>query len=297
MKRVTADGPSTVRTLLESVGVEADRAVAEGRVFAGARRVVDAGEVLSRGAVVEVGELRELAEPVVLRQSSDLVAVLKPAGVPTVPDRAGSEHALVARAAKVLDLPPDRLRVTSRLDLEVSGVVVFALDGLAEARLRAARDAGQYARRYLALAARAPGAETGTWDAPIGRAADPRLRAARGKDAKPSESTFRRLGALAGGAELLALEPRTGRTHQLRVHAADGGAPLLGDRAYGGPTRVTLPDGTVLGVPRVMLHAARVVVPDASGHPFEVVAPPAADFRALYRELGGADEAWENALA
>ena len=61
--------------------------------------------------------------------------------------------------------------------------------------------------------------------------------------------------------QLLALSPRTGRTHQLRVHAAAHGLPLLGDRAYGGASRLTAETGSVRSLDRIALHAAWVELP------------------------------------
>ena len=90
----------------------------------------------------------------------------------------------------------------------------------------------------------------------------------------------------------LSLAPRTGRTHQNRVHAAHAGAPLVGNRAYGGPARITLPSGRVVEPRRIALHAARVAVPDDSGNPFVVSSPISVDLRDLWVLLGGDPDAW-----
>jgi 23S rRNA pseudouridine955/2504/2580 synthase/23S rRNA pseudouridine1911/1915/1917 synthase len=96
---------------------------------------------------------------------------------------------------------------------------------------------------------------------------------------------------------LLALAPFTGRTHQLRVHASHAGAPLLGDRVYGGPVRLTRPNGSVLPLSRIALHAARVVVPDARGEPFEVRAPIPDALESWWLSLGGEASAWDTAVS
>ncbi|MGH7434457.1 MAG: RluA family pseudouridine synthase, partial [Polyangiaceae bacterium] len=88
----------------------------------------------------------------------------------------------------------------------------------------------------------------------------------------------------------------TGRTHQIRVHAANAGSPLIGDRAYGGPSRVTLAGGRVLEPRRIALHAARVTVPDSSGAARTATAPVPDDLRALWTDLGGAPGDWQEAL-
>jgi 23S rRNA-/tRNA-specific pseudouridylate synthase len=117
----------------------------------------------------------------------------------------------------------------------------------------------------------------------------------RGRDATPARSLYAVVDR-AGTHAMLALEPITGRTHQLRVHAADAGAALLGDGAYGGDTRVGLSSGRVLGIRRIALHAARVVVPRRSGEAMEVQAEVPAELRGLWTALGGVDDAWNLSL-
>jgi 23S rRNA-/tRNA-specific pseudouridylate synthase len=89
-------------------------------------------------------------------------------------------------------------------------------------------------------------------------------------------------------ATLLWLEPETGRTHQLRVHAAAAGLALLGDRHYGGAPRIVLPDGSVHGARRTMLHCARVSLPDpAGGEALRFETLPPVDFGQLWAAAGG----------
>ena len=273
-------------------------AIADGRVFIGRRRVRGDGERVSVGDEVRIASLPTAApvDILILADEDDLVAVAKPAGIPTIADHAGAAHALVAGTARALGIREAELHPTSRLDRDVSGVVIFARSPEAAQRLVRAREQGAYERRYLALAAGAPTPESGSWDAPIGRARDPRHRQAFGRDATPARSRFATV-ARAGGVALLALGPETGRTHQLRVHAAHGGVPLLGDRTYRGPSHVVLPTGRVLPLDRIMLHASRVTVPRASGEALVVVAelPPA--MSELWLALGGDPSAWDRATS
>lgn len=253
-----------------------------------------------------VGAVPALA-PSLLQQQGGVIAVFKPAGLPTIPDEKTSES-LQQWVAGQVGLPASRVHPSSRLDRDVTGVVTFALDAESRDRLHHAREQGLYARRYVALVgvapvARVPGdgaargsaplADAGTWDVPIGRTQNPRHRAANGIDAKPARSHFRRVGQTAG-ALLLALEPVTGRTHQLRVHCAFAGAGILGDRVYGGGGRLTAPSGAVLQVPRVMLHAAAVRI-SAPGLNFEARAEIPDDMRALWLRLGGEPLVWDTA--
>jgi 23S rRNA-/tRNA-specific pseudouridylate synthase len=95
---------------------------------------------------------------------------------------------------------------------------------------------------------------------------------------------------------MLAVEPQTGRTHQIRVHAAHAGTPLVGDGAYGGPTRIVAPTGAATTTTRIALHCARVEVPGARG-PLVAEAEIPPDLRAIWAKLGGDDAAWAAALA
>jgi 23S rRNA pseudouridine1911/1915/1917 synthase len=274
-------------------------AVADGRVFVGRRRVLRADEAVREGDVVEVAAPREDQGDVhVLVDGGDVVAVEKPAGIPTIADHGGAAHALVTIVARSLGVAPSELHPTSRLDRDVSGVVVFARTRAAAERLRVARVEGAYARRYVAIAASAPRPESGRWDAPIGRAPrDPRLRAVGGRDPVAALTRYASCGRSPRGAALLAVAPVTGRTHQIRVHVAHAGSPLVGDRAYGGPTRLVLPNGSVLEPGRIALHALRVTVPSATGEVLMAVAPVPAALRELWSALGGTPEAWELAAS
>ena len=286
------DGPS-VRAILVRAREDV-AAVAEGRVFVGKRRVTDPDRPVSVGDAVRIGapDLRSTPSgSIVLFVRDGLVACFKPAGLPTVPDHAGSSHALVALAAA--ETGAKDLRVTSRLDREVSGVVVFAMDAASEDRLRRARALGEYHRRYVALAA-GDVPDAGTWDTPIGRGPDPRLRRALGDEAKAAVTRFQTV-ATAMGIALVAVTPETGRTHQIRVHASHAGAPLVGDRDYGGPKTITLPSGRVVALDRVALHAAHVRVPGEHG-PIDVRADPPAALTAIWAACGGGAAAWRDAM-
>ncbi len=291
----------------------------EGRVFVGKRRALRASDPVRPGDIVRIGAPRALVgttgteEVSILFHGDGLLACNKPAGLPTVPDHAGASHSLVALAARSIGKRLDELRITSRLDRGVSGVVLFALDDAAEARLKRARAEGAYQRRYVALACTtqpffgdaAPEAGAhGRWTRDITRAAEPRLRAASDELGKHAETHWNAIAVAPAFSHreagsfvpvMLAVDPITGRTHQIRVHAADGGAPLLGDRDYGGPTRLVLRNGRVLEMSRIALHAARVVVPGPTG-PLDLRAPIPSDLRSAWTSLGGEPDAWERAV-
>jgi 23S rRNA pseudouridine1911/1915/1917 synthase len=228
------------------------------------------------------------AEVRVVHRDESFLVVEKPSGVPTT---SPSDETTLVRLVQALDPRAPRLHPSSRLDAEVSGVVIFARTPAATEHLLAARKAGAYERVYFGLAARAPEPSAGEWHGAIAHdTRDPRKRrvAPQGEgDAQLAHTLYRTLQQVTG-AVLLELKPQTGRTHQLRVHAAHAGVPLLGDRHYGGPPRVTFGDGRVLGVRRTMLHCRRVTVPDPAGSGvlcFE--AEPPADMQTLWTALGG----------
>jgi RluA family pseudouridine synthase len=284
----------TVAEIVARAAPEDARAVGDGRVFIGRKRAVAGSDAVKVGDEVTIAEPAAEQESVrILAHGDGWAAVDKPSGLPTIPDQGGASHALIALAARALSLPVSTLHATSRLDRDVSGVVVFALNAQATDRLHRARAEHRYQRRYLALAAKAPATDAGTWDVPIGRAKDPRHRAPNGRDATLARTHFAVVARAPAPSTvaLLAFAPVTGRTHQIRVHASHAGAPLLGDRTYGGPSRATLPTGRVLAFDRIMLHAARVTV---DGHVIDSAVPE--KLRALWLALGGEDGAWEKAL-
>lgn len=298
----------TVSGVLTRLGQDGRRAVEEGRVFVGKTRVLarDASRPLRPGEEVRVAAAPEhpaqgAPAVTILYEDDDVVCVAKPVGLPTVPALQGSEHSLLVQVTRACGHDPatSTLVTTSRLDRDVSGVVTFAKTNAAAARISEARAEGRLARRYVALSVRAPAEKVAVWDAPIGRHDKPMLRATgpRARDAKPALSRCAVVAETASGVAMLALAPETGRTHQLRLHASHAGAPLLGDRDYGGPPRLVLPSGRVISLTRIALHCARVRVPRAEGEPVEVLAPIPPDLTSLWEALGGEPEAWDQALS
>jgi 23S rRNA pseudouridine1911/1915/1917 synthase len=145
------------------------------------------------------------------------------------------------------------------------------------------RGRGPVRRIYLAIAAGRIAAE-GHWAVPLGKQRDRggRVRAVReGKDLLEARTHFERL-AISAEASLVLLTPETGRMHQLRAHASFAGAPLFGDPLYGGPRSAVLPDGRVIAVERIALHAVAVELPHLAAR-----APIPDDMIGLWRDLGG----------
>lgn len=225
-----------------------------------------------------------------VHEDRDLLVVVKTSGIATTaPDGGDCLTTRLERARRA------KLHPSSRLDAEVTGLVTFAKTKRAIAMLREARAEERYERGYIGLASAAPDPPEGLWEAAIAiDPRDPRLRVAlasgeSGERAQHAKTTYRVREALSCAAALW-LTPHTGRTHQLRVHAAHAGAPLLGDVRYGGPKRVVLADGRVITARRAMLHCAWLRLPSAEG-PLELRAEPLDDMRELWTALGGGAEA------
>jgi 23S rRNA pseudouridine1911/1915/1917 synthase len=226
----------------------------------------------------------------ILAEQDGLYAAWKPPGLPTEPDRSGTAS-VVHAVAELLGVPPGELHAATRLDVSVSGIVVLGRGPEGARRAAALKAAGRLVRRYVAITARAPEPAAGRWDAPIGRGrrGEPSVG---GRDARPANTKYALIASaspLASGVSpaLIVARPVTGRTHQIRLHAAGAGAPLLGDVQHGGPRRVILPDGRAVTADRVALHAGRVDVFDPHAPAWSVTAPFPPDLEALWRSLGG----------
>lgn len=198
----------------------------------------------------------------VLLLDNHLVAVAKPAGLPTVPDESGdaSLFDLVrSHVERAFDKPGRAfIGVVHRLDRPVSGVVCFARTSKAAARLTAAFKEHRAAKTYLGIARGVPregAGEVEQWIAKDERSG----RVVATRDERPGSKRalthYRVLAATRFEGDevaLLELRPATGRAHQLRLAAQALGTPLLGDLRHGGAT--ALPDRSVA------LHALRLEV-------------------------------------
>ncbi|MDH3654396.1 MAG: RluA family pseudouridine synthase [Myxococcales bacterium] len=228
----------------------------------------------------------ESTEPEIIHHDEHLLIVHKPPGLPTTAPRAEDPSLVQWVSKQFADL---KAHATSRLDSQVSGLVTFALTSEANRTLLDARRAGTYARVYLGITLEVVPVEAGDWARPISiDPSNPKLRVAGKGRGERAALTRYRVTARSPGATLLRLMPRTGRTHQIRVHAACAGCPLFGDHGYGGKRRAVLPDGTVVTARRVMLHCARLSFPSPSGGAqlrFEV--PARLDMQRIWIALGG----------
>lgn len=288
--------PTLLGRLLEEQGLFG--ALADERVFVDGQRET-AGREVAAGGLVEVFAPRAKAEITILHENSGVYAVSKPAALPTEPDKSGASS-VVRQLAASLKREPRDLFAISRLDVGVSGVLLIALGSLARERLLAERARGEVVRRYVALSCGVPEPDAGDWREALGKGA-PGKRAVGGRDERSAHTRYRVVASAAAVSRglpltaLLSLAPVTGRTHQLRVHAGAHGAPLLGDRKYGGPVRMTGADGSVSAFAQVLLHAAWVEWGPAGARQ-RVTAEPSSDFVDAWQRLGGDPTAIQRAL-
>jgi 23S rRNA pseudouridine1911/1915/1917 synthase len=160
----------------------------------------------------------------------------------------------------------DRAGIVHRLDKDTSGVILIAKTPAALESLRAQFQARTVRKRYLALVDGTPPTPEGMIDAPIGRDPRQRKRMAVVRDGREAVTQYRLLEEYTEHS-LLEVFPRTGRTHQIRVHLAFVGHPVVGDTVYGRRKQ-----GTALK--RHFLHAAAITFKQPhSGEPVTVESP------------------------
>jgi 23S rRNA pseudouridine1911/1915/1917 synthase len=254
-----------------------------------------------------------------LVNDTDCVAISKPAGIASVP---GAGEALVA--AKLLaaqlnvpfkgDVDP-RIRPVHRIDKDTSGVLLFAKHRAAQQFFSQQFQNRTVAKEYLALVVGVPADREGTIDAPMRRDPSAPIRMEIFRTGKPAVTRWKLLQRFRGYA-LLQVVPETGRTHQIRVHLASIGHPLVVDPLYGTRlrpkhlaqqrTRDTdledRPPGLYLSsfkrsyranaddverplISRLTLHAYQLALKHPSGTSLNLVAEPPKDFRATLNAL------------
>lgn len=210
--------------------------------------------------------------PPILFEDAEALVIDKPGGLPIeTPRKGGPSLGDQLDALKLgFHFPPQPVH---RLDTDTSGCLLLARNAKALKRFAKAFEARSVGKRYLGVLAGIPQAREGTVELALSKvsSAEAGWRMIPARKGKPSVTHWRVI-AEAGGRALVEFRPETGRTHQIRVHAASGiGVALLGDPVYG-DTR---------GARRTMLHAAALEVPRAGKPAIVAHAPLPADFAAL----------------
>ncbi|RHW19177.1 RNA pseudouridine synthase [Sphingomonas gilva] len=203
----------------------------------------------------------------VLFIDGEAIVVDKPAGLPVDRPRDGSlsvENHLAGLTFGFKRWPTP----VHRLDRDTSGCLLLARNPKAHARFQQAFEQGLVEKTYRAVLAGEPEGDEGTIDLPLAKVSSPRAgwRMVGDAGGKPAVTRWRVL-ARSGGRALVEFRPETGRTHQIRVHAAEGlGAPIAGDPVYGG------------GQGPMLLHALKLVLPRDGKPAVEAQAPLPASF-------------------
>ncbi|HXG51944.1 MAG TPA: RluA family pseudouridine synthase [candidate division Zixibacteria bacterium] len=244
----------------------------------------------------------EAIELDVLFEDEDCIVVNKPAGMlvhPAGGQRRGTlVNALLHHCPDLQGIGGERRPgIVHRLDKDTSGVIVVAKNDLAYTRLARQFKSRRVAKEYLGLVWGRMGSASGVIDRPIGRHRSDRkrmssLHALARKREAVTEWTVEREFAVARGRRgdvwvtLLRLRPRTGRTHQLRVHLSDWGHAIVGDPVYGGRRREATGIAVLDSFPRQALHAERLGFEHPrTGQAVEFHAPVPEDMAELLRAL------------
>lgn len=243
--------------------VAAGRVLVNGRVVTAKAHRIAEGDELDVDDTIPSGPVPPSADGTVsfevVHEDPDLVVVDKPPGLvvhPGAGNRSGTlVHGLLARYPEIAGVGSDLERpgIVHRLDRDTSGLMVVARSEAAFDALVEALAARRVERRYLALAWGAFETSRGVVDAPIGRSSrEPtRMAVAAGGRAARTRYEVARSYREPVVVTLLRCQLETGRTHQIRVHLAAIGHPVVGDERYGGAR-------TSLAVPRIFLHAAEL---------------------------------------
>ena len=256
-------------------------------------------QLLRGGETVALRIARETAvhaapEPIglqVVHADADLLVIDKPPGLVVHPG-AGNPHGTLQNA--LLHFDPDlaevpRAGIVHRLDKETSGLLVVARNLRAHAALVAMLSAREIRRRYAAIVNGVPVAG-GSVDAPLDRHPTDRLRRAVREGGRPARTHYRVRERFRAHA-LLQCDLETGRTHQIRVHMAHAGFPLVGDPLYGGGLKLPRGAGPRLtealrGFRRQALHAGHLeFAHPVNGELMRFDAEPPEDFLQLLEAL------------
>jgi 23S rRNA pseudouridine1911/1915/1917 synthase len=270
-----------------------------------AQRLLEAGLVLLRGKPVrknyrvsageaftvtlpDIAPAEAVAQEIpldVVYEDEDVIVVNKPAGLVVHPAPGHPDgtlvNALLAHCGDSLSGIGGKLRpgIVHRIDRDTSGLILAAKNDEAHRSLASQLKKHTLGRIYEALVRGTFREDTGTIDLPIGRHPTERKKMAAGlKNGRPAVTHWTVLERYPG-CSLVQCRLETGRTHQIRVHMAKTGHPLIGDTVYGDPKPVP-------GLTGQCLHAAALhFIHPRTGQPISLACPRPPDFEALLEKL------------
>jgi 23S rRNA pseudouridine1911/1915/1917 synthase len=296
----------TITFQIERGGERLDKAVvaqAPGLSRAVAQRLVKDGQVTVNGQSSKPSYRVEAGDEVVVRipakkpqpvvaeqialdviyEDDDMLLINKPAGMVVHPAQ-GHESGTLVNAVlgyhpQLLDVGgPERAGIVHRLDKDTSGLIIVAKSDVVRNALQRQFKQRRVKKTYLALVEGRPEPSQGVIDAPIGRDKRQRKRMAIVRSGRNAYTAYRVIETF-DAHSLVELEPETGRTHQLRVHMAWMGCPVVGDRVYGRRKQHLLKH-------RHFLHARRLeLIHPVSGESLSFVAPLPDNLARLVRRL------------
>jgi 23S rRNA pseudouridine955/2504/2580 synthase/23S rRNA pseudouridine1911/1915/1917 synthase len=236
----------------------------------------------------------------ILWQDANYVAISKPTGLASIPGR-GEKTSAFEEVAAALKLPhrgeqDPRLRLVHRIDKDTSGVLLFAKNKPAQKHVSHQFQNNLVSKEYLALVAGRAEKVEGEIDSPMARHPSSPQKMAISRNGRPARTHWKVEDYL-GPFTLLRVFPKTGKTHQIRVHLKSIGLPLAIDPLY----NPTAPEGLFLSsfkkryrksndperplINRLTLHAEKLTFQNLDGTTMELLAPLPKDFRAAINML------------
>jgi 23S rRNA pseudouridine1911/1915/1917 synthase len=218
----------------------------------------------------------------VLLEDEDILVLDKQPGLVVHPTKGHPDGTIANGVANYMQTRGEsyRIRFVNRLDMDTSGVLLIGKNGHAQSHFTAGAGRGLVEKKYAAVVRGLVVADAGAVELPIGMEAEGAVRRAVRGDGRPSVTRYRVKERFACGFTHLELELGTGRTHQIRVHLAHIGHPVLGDSLYGG---ADMPPSLM---PRQALHAASLRFPHPSkGGEVRAEAPLPEDMRRCLEAL------------
>ena len=219
---------------------------------------------------------RKWLKSLILYEDQDLLVLNKPAGIPV---QSGTNQRKSLDAMLVAYDESTQPRLVHRLDLDTSGVLVFAKNLPMTRWLASAFKERKVQKTYWALVSGIPQRKEGTITLSLAKKLE-KVHVDQEEGLK-AVTSYRVIETLGNRVAWLELKPQTGRTHQLRVHCAEGlKTPILGDGKYGGK------EACALGDKRLCLHARALTIPlpRGKGMTFEASLPE--DLQAVFKEMG-----------
>jgi 23S rRNA pseudouridine1911/1915/1917 synthase len=264
------------------------------------RRIVRDGNTLINSheayltGVVKPGDLVRVVMPLeaidvlpvpgdldIIYEDSEILVANKDAGVVTHPTKSHGADTLANRIAYYYEQSGQsaKIRFVSRLDMDTSGLVAVAKNKYVHHYLQSHRVIDPMQKGYVAFVnGRMPESE-GTIDLPIGLSDETGIKREVRADGKPSITHYRVIDDFEAGAQMLSLRLETGRTHQIRVHLAHCGCPIIGDPLY------NTQNNQNFGMTRTALHAKKLTLSLPKAGDLSLSAPLKDDMAELYKTL------------